>query len=464
MILFETNIRYKLIYLIVFLIVLTSSIILLQKFTESIIILICLILFFVFILYFYFNKGLEFKEVIIYLSVSPLVYLGIYFHYLIFYVILQDILLLALFIYSFFVNTNVVENRITKLEKVILLFFLYTTLMFIFGLFTHSKYFAFEEFYHLLYYAFTIPIALIFTKEQYYHRIFQYVIFIYIIISIEYIIANIVLASGRFVTFQAYFLPVIISIIFSIILFVKKNRISKLNLVLIFLLFILALIFTKTRTVWISTLIPMSLIFITYLYKERNWGLKGISSLTILGMGLIVIFLLSTKSAQQTEKNTNDIEYRTSSISNPTEDKAFLMRVELGYYTYLKFLESPIWGHGMGDYVKYKFLGIVDKPVYFPDNSWFYFLWKGGIIGFTLFFIVFFYSIKTALYIYKESKNDFKKAIALGIAAGLLGMIILGLLNAILIKYKTTILFPIIFAYLVVEKKRIEKEKVESHE
>ena len=110
--------------------------------------------------------------------------------------------------------------------------------------------------------------------------------------------------------------------------------------------------------------------------------------------------------------------------------------------------------------MRYKYLGITNKPIYYPDNSWLFFLWKGGLIGLFLFMLIYYRAIILSWKLSNNSDDLRKKAIFLGIMAGLLGMVFLGLFNAVLIKYKTTFIFPLILAYLEFEYRKIENSNL----
>ena len=163
------------------------------------------------------------------------------------------------------------------------------------------------------------------------------------------------------------------------------------------------------------------------------------------------------------EKENDDVEYRTESIANPGADKSFLMRIELGYYILIKWLENPVIGKGLGDTVQYKFLNADRTPVNYPDNSWLFFLWKGGLIGFFLFGWIYWRALKIAYLIFLRSKNFYVRILALGIFAGIIGLIPFGLFNAMLIKYKTNVILAIVLGFLIFESTNFDYLKDEKN-
>ncbi len=129
------------------------------------------------------------------------------------------------------------------------------------------------------------------------------------------------------------------------------------------------------------------------------------------------------------------------------------MRVELDYYAIQKFLKHPIFGSGLGDFVKYKIIKEnVSPPVYYLDSSWLYMLWKGGIIGFLLFAWIYYRFFKASFFVLRNSKNLSTKIICLGLLSGFIGLSFLALLSPLLIKYKTNFLIVFLFAYIEFER------------
>jgi O-antigen ligase len=162
------------------------------------------------------------------------------------------------------------------------------------------------------------------------------------------------------------------------------------------------------------------------------------------------------KPAETIKDNTRSVEQRIESIQNPTEDHSFLMRVELGWYAIQKFLQRPIFGWGLGDFLRYQFLGNPNLKNNYIDNSWLYFLWKGGIIGLSLFVFILYRIIKVSIFILKNSKNKTVKSIVAGIFGGFVGLVALALLSPLFIKYRTNVLIAFFLAYLEFEYNKLK--------
>jgi O-antigen ligase len=160
-------------------------------------------------------------------------------------------------------------------------------------------------------------------------------------------------------------------------------------------------------------------------------------------------------SSDQKISQSNVVEYRTQSVVNPLEDSSFLMRVEFAYYASQRFLESPIFGKGLGDFLKYKIFNINDAANYYIDNSWLYFLWKGGLIGFLLFAWLYIRFFKASYFVLINTTDIRVKYITLGLLGGFIGLSFLGVLSPLLIKYKSNVLIAFLFAYIEFERLKI---------
>jgi O-antigen ligase len=262
----------------------------------------------------------------------------------------------------------------------------------------------------------------------------------------------------RFVTFQSGFLPLSIGVVFAYLLFTRR-KILKIGSGLLLGILIAGTFITLTRTLWATTLIVLLITFLGYLKitNRLNW-----LRTTFLVIVLLLSSLMIKGSASKIQDKSvshKSVEYRTESISKPLEDSSFLMRVEFSYYAIERFLAHPVWGSGLGDYLKYKIVVQSNLPNYYLDNSWFYFLWKGGSIGFILFLLLYLRFFKSAYYVIKNSTDMKARFISLGLLAGFIGLTFLAFLSPLLIKYKTNVLIAFLFAYVEFERIKLVSTK-----
>lgn len=310
------------------------------------------------------------------------------------------------------------------------------------------------QIFQFLLYLMIFPLLYLFREKRLYIIIFYSLLFIVVVSSIEYILFNIVIYGQRFVTFQSGFFPVATAVLLSYFLYQKKS-LNKLISLLFIIIIVTGTIVTLTRTLWFTTLIVIILVPLFYLIANKKMTI--IKFLFFLLLAIIpFLFIKDTgKNIKENNKELQSVEYRTKSVSNPLEDASLLMRVELSFYAFERFLESPIIGKGLGDFLKYKIFTETNKPLYYMDNTWFYLLWKGGIIGFLLFLWIYIRFFKASYFVLVNSSEIRTKYICLGLLAGFLGLLFLGFLSPLLIKYKTNALIAFIFAYVEFERMRI---------
>ena len=317
-----------------------------------------------------------------------------------------------------------------------------------------DSYWIFIEFTHICLYLTLFPVIYLLRNREKYLIVMKFLLWLSVIISIEYLIYNIFIIGSRFVTFQSGFLPITTGVMFAYFLF-NKERSKKLFALFILLILIAGTFVTLTRTLWIVTLLVMLTILFIYLKHNNKLTIFKISFVLLL---LFIPFLLAGGSIHHTQKKVvvnKSVTARSESISNPLGDVSFLMRVELGYYAIRDFLKEPIFGTGIGSYVKYKIIVPTKLPIYYVDSSWIYMIWKGGIVGFLIFGWLFVRFFKAGFFVLRKSPNKNVKIISLGLIGGFIGMVFLGIFSPQLIKYKTNILIAFLFAYIEFERRAI---------
>jgi hypothetical protein len=267
-------------------------------------------------------------------------------------------------------------------------------------------------------------------------------------------------STQRFVTFQSGFFPIATGVILAYVIY-NKSLTKKLMGTIILGVVVTGTFVTLTRSLWVTTFLVVIFLFLFYNISQRQ--LTAIKIVLFLIILVLPVFLVkdsgSSSSIDESASKSNVVEYRTQTVADPLEDSSFLMRVEFAMYSMERFLDSPITGKGLGDYLKYKIFLESNKPNYYMDSTWLYLLWKGGIIGFLLFAWMYFRFFKVTYFNIMNTDDTNVKIINLGLLAGLLGLTFLGILSPLLIKYKTNALLAFIFAYVESER-RLTKEKL----
>lgn len=398
----------------------------------------------------------------------PLGFLNNNFHYTLKWIIIQDIPLFFLFLISvsqYVLKEKKIELRYDGMFGPLIALTLYSFLSAFLGYLNKNNFtLIVDELYHFLYYSFAIVLFYLIKERRDYQKIFTVIIAISVLVSIQYILLKGFFNLNRVVTFQSGLLLFPLSYFISKLLIQKKKDfLIKIIYLVLSVIVIIGLFVTLTRSLWISAILSMTVIFIMYMVIIRGIRLKSILFYLILLITPIVWFGLNA-TFQSSANSTSDqeIEYRAKSIANPTEDSSLLMRVELGFYIYNKFIESPIVGKGLGDYVQYKILSKNKANINYPDNSWIFFLWKGGVIGFLIYLWVLIVLFKQSIFVLKNSDNTKVKILMLSIIGTLAGLILYSQFTAFLIKYKSDVVFSLIIAYTIFEFDKL-KRKSESN-
>lgn len=396
---------------------------------------------------------------LIMINFPPLIYLNNEFHYSLNWMLLSSLPLILLFylaVARYVGNESSISFSIKYMYKPIFLFSLFFLLIALIGIIQSQKiYVVIHQLFHLMLYLLVFPTSYFLTQRKYYYSIFSIILLIFLIISLEYILLNQFLLSYRFVTFQSGTLPLIIGPVFAFILY-SKNSSKRIIATILLTILLWGAFITITRALWIATILTLLLSWFFYVKIECRYSYKKIF-LFLLLIGVPLLFLGdSSLNIINLQDNHEQVEYKVKTIVKPLEDSSFLMRIELSYYSFQRFLESPLFGKGLGDYLNYKIFNPFNKePQYYIDNSWFFILWKGGLLGFILFLWIYIRFAKSIYYIIVRTPNPEVKYICVGLLTGVIGLCFLGLFSPLLVKYKTIAIIAIIFAYVQFERNKI---------
>lgn len=412
------------------------------------------------IIMFFVSRG-SFANVMLFLYFASLLLLNNKIHYEFKYELILASPLALLLFYSLlnYILSLQSQTRKEVLSKPVLIFVLYFFIMALYGKFQNfnSQFILYESFHFLLF--LSIYLILYNLKERAdYFFIFSILLIFYLVISLEYIFLGYLISRVRFVTFQSGFSSIFAGLLLSFFLF-RKNVYERMLLISGIVIILLGIFSTLTRSLWVTALITFGGVYFAYIIAENKLTRSKIIILIVISILITASLMFAIKNmkpAETIKDNTRSVEQRIESIQNPTEDHSFLMRVELGWYAIQKFLQRPIFGWGLGDFLRYQFLGNPNLKNNYIDNSWLYFLWKGGIIGLSLFVFILYRIIKVSIFILKNSKNKTVKSIVAGIFGGFVGLVALALLSPLFIKYRTNVLIAFFLAYLEFEYNKLK--------
>ena len=393
------------------------------------------------------------------INLAPLLYLNETLHYSFSWTLVQDIplfFLIALAIAEFIRKRSQGRIRGLEINTPLILFFFYFFISAAIGFFrgfplVHVA----DELYHLSYYVVSIFILYLLRDRRDYGLLFGFVILISASISAVYIYYFFWEGVPQIVTFQADLFPMVMAMLYAYALTAKQWNASRWIAIALLFPVAAALVASLTRALWVSTFLAMGAV--TFFHFRKNRTLSYNKILIILVVSIPFLFMNNGKTSREPVSTSRGVENRAQSISNPGADASFLMRVEIGYYAVQKFMQSPLVGKGLGDHVNYKILSSLRAEIFYPDNSWIFFLWKGGLLGLAL--AVWMYSrlLKHIHFLYNRSDRIKVQALTLGLLGGIIALLFDGLFCATLMKYKYGIVFGIIFAYVEFERGQIQR-------
>ncbi len=404
-------------------------------------------------------KKIQLYLVIIYLA--PYIYLNNLFHYLIKN---EIILTLPIFILVLFAAWDYLQKgqvfyiRKERFLKVALYLLLASLLAVVTGMVNKNEYDQIIiENYRVFNYGLIFIFLYFFRTRKDWMIIFKAMFLISLFVSFEYILVFLMGSDSRFVTFQMNYFPLIAGVLCGYILF-EKDRVKKILWGGLLLIIVVGAFVTLTRAVWVATFIVFGILALVYLKDWMKISNRKLILVALLSVMLLGIIAYKVKPPKLTSASIDKVEYRASSIFDPSSDISFLMRIELNFHAFMRFMDNPVLGKGHGDWVKYIFIPANPYKQYYLDNSWIQLFWKGGIILGGLFIILYYLGIRNAYYVFRHSKNKLARIYCLGIFAGLISFLFLGMLSPFLIKYKANVLLAFILAYVEFEKQQIPEQ------
>lgn len=258
------------------------------------------------------------------------------------------------------------------------------------------------------------------------------------------------------------------------IIFDKKTKgFWRVVSLLVFGIFIFALIFSYSRAAWLSVAVAIVVMFII-LFRIR---FKVVAILTILLT--IAGILLYNQAMNDLKKNRQDsstnFEKHIESMTNISTDASNVERLNRWSCAIRMFKEKPIFGWGPGTYMfQYApFQLSYEKTIISTDNGdrgnahseYLGPLAESGILGITYVFLILIFTMITGLRAYKYAENKEIKILVFFTILGLVTYFVHGFLNNFLDTDKLSSLFWGSIAFLVVAdiyftkkpEKKIEK-------
>lgn len=320
----------------------------------------------------------------------------------------------------------------TKSDYLLLSFLLLTFFSLFYGIFLGNPILkAVGDFLVLFYYAFYFLVLVYFQEEKWQKVLIISIIIISILVSLQYVIPFLsTFQIRRYATDQQHLFNIGYPLLFSYIIFGKKTK-YKILASLSLISMTLAIILSLTRSLWIT--IPFSLFIILVIYFWKQKSLKQIFGSIFLFLVIIFVVHILFKRGLDLKRS---LKLRGVAPGEIQTDLSLLERIFSAQYIMKQFQKNPILGVGLGSthppVVPWK------KGLEFSwmDCLFMNLLWKFGIVGFFLFFAIYFYFFKNIIKILKNSKDNFRQWVAAGVLSTFISLMIISIISGVLLIYR----------------------------
>ncbi|MCD4834502.1 MAG: O-antigen ligase family protein [Bacteroidales bacterium] len=249
----------------------------------------------------------------------------------------------------------------------------------------------------------------------------------------------------------------------------NNNLFLRTSTIIVFIIFVIAIILSYTRAAWLSLFAGIGLLIIIKLKIKIRYVL-------IAGLGVVLLFFaLQNRVLEGLERNESESSGKFSehieSMANITSDASNMERINRWKCAIRMFKEKPFWGWGPGTY-KFQYVPFqfsYDRTIIstnFGDlgnahSEYLGPLSESGIIGMLSFMLVVFMAFKTGYRVYHNARSKEIKDFSLYIILGLSTYFIHGILNNFLDTDKASVpvwgFIAMLVAFDVYHKERKER-------
>ncbi|MDH5662384.1 MAG: tetratricopeptide repeat protein [Elusimicrobiota bacterium] len=241
--------------------------------------------------------------------------------------------------------------------------------------------------------------------------------------------------------FLASFLMLILPVV-AVLAIYEKSLVKKVFLGGLFVINFFGLLVTRTRSAWLGLFVALVFVAFYLLYYQRPLILRNRKWLILLVGILFLMMLYPVRFDEQKGKNVRAVTIAFEKVKSVVDFKqmAYVQRFLIWQSTYSMFKESPVLGHGWGNFeIIYpfhqgKFLKIKEYSPFRTHannthNEILEIASQTGIVGLGIYIWLFILFFKTGIGSYRKLNSEYDKIIALGLLGSILGMLIDNLLN-----------------------------------
>lgn len=394
---------------------------------------------------------------ILYVSILPTVAWASYLPFVPFVIRVEIVFLFVLLALFYVFIQKMLEGRMeisfTTMDKAILFFLLIVGVSWLRGFFKgYPRGFLRGEFFYLASYGVYFAVVNSKMDEKWAIRFLGIVTVGSVIASIEYITAvllhpTLIKISTRLAHSAQLSLPYLMVLLLSFKGWKKKSL--YIGCVLLILSMVLV---SLQRGIWIGVFVSWSIILVWYLLKLSSPGIRPyavrIFILLIFGVVVASIFV-----GRVLNYRAEHLIERIQTLSALWSDPSLFIRFDECAQAMSKV--KNIWiGNGLGDFIFQRIRGVRAN---FVDNSYFFFLWKMGIIGLLAYLGVVFVFLRRCIFVYRKAPNDELKYFVIVAISSVVGLQFLAQATACVAVYEFNPVWAILIGTVEMIARRLEK-------
>lgn len=299
-----------------------------------------------------------------------------------------------------------------------------------------------DEFALYLDFALAIAVMRYGLNDRWIRQLFKVLIMCAVIVSLVYL-RHFVVSGGfeRAASDQQHILNLAIPVLFAFMLLARNLR-ERLIIAILMLPMIPAVYVTQTRALWLY--IPFSIALLAVLYAvHRHIRVRDLLILGAVAGSAALVILAYAKLTRGASAGHQAIAARAGALKHLSTDVSLASRVDLGFQAFSRFVRHPIFGTGLGDYLRYRIIPLPDS-FFFMDSSYMWVLWKLGLIGIIPLFGLYAVFMKRVWYVYRHTEDRFQRCAAAGVFAAFVALLIIGFESGILIIYRFNLVWAIL--------------------
>ncbi len=394
---------------------------------------------------------------IFYVSVLPTVAWASHLPFVPFIIRMEIVFVFVLLALFYVVMQKMLQGKLeigfTAMDKVFFFFLIVVGCSWLRGyLNDNPRGFLRGEFFYLASYSVYFAVANSKMDERWNNRFLRIVTLSSLIASIEYIGAVIrhpalVRVSTRLAHSAQLSLPYLMMLLLSLKGWKKKS------LCIVCLLLILSMVLVSLqRGIWIGVFVSWSVILVWYLLKLSSPGIHSyavrISILLILGVLVSSLFV-----GRVLNYRAEHIVERMQTLSALWSDPSLFIRFDECAQAMSRV--KNIWiGNGLGDFIFQRIRGVRAN---FVDNSYFFFVWKMGLVGLLAYLGIVFVFLKRCLFVYRKSPDDELRYFAIVAFSSFVGLQFLAQATACVAVYEFNPVWAILIGTVEMNARRLEK-------